>query len=139
MSENSFYDFMDEIRRIIRRARKEEEELIREIKSIEERENCIIPLYEVNETPEEYIITVDLPGTEKEKIDLRISDNKIHIKAPCTSPIARRRSRGEPPNYVLELDLPGEVDVSSSKAKFKNGVLIINLKKPRKGFYIKVE
>lgn len=139
MSEDFFYDFMNELRNFVRKAREEEEEIIREIKQIEERENCIVPLYELNETPEEYIVTVDLPGVEKEKIELRVSTRKLYVKAPCSSIVARRRASNRPLNYVLEVSLPGEVDVASAKAKLKNGVLIINLKKMSKGFAIKIE
>jgi HSP20 family molecular chaperone IbpA len=139
MSEDFFYDFMKELRNFIRKAREEEEELMREIKQFEERENCIVPLYELNETPEEYIVTVDLPGVEKEKIDLRISERKLYVKAPCSSIVARRRTSGKPLNYVLEISLPGEVDVASAKARLKNGVLVVNLKKASRGFTIKVE
>lgn len=139
MSEDFFYDFMKELRNFIRKAKEEEEELIREIKQFEERENCIVPLYELNETPEEYVVTVDLPGVEKEKIDLRVSERKLYVKAPCSSIVARRKAFNKPLNYVLEISLPGEVDVSSAKARLKNGVLIVNLKKVSKGFTIKVE
>jgi HSP20 family protein len=139
MSEDFFYTFMEELRNFIRKTRKEEEELMREIKEIEERENCIIPLFELNETPEEYVVTIDLPGVEKEKIDLRIDERKLRVKAPCSSIVTRRKVSSKPLNYVLEINLPSEVDVSSTKAKLKNGVLIINLKKIGKGFSIKVE
>ncbi|MBO3762986.1 MAG: Hsp20/alpha crystallin family protein [Thermoproteota archaeon] len=139
MSEDFFYDFMKELRSLIRKAREEEEEIMREIKQFEERENCIVPLYEVNETPEEYIVTVDLPGVEKEKIDLRISERKMYVKAPCSSIVTRRRASNKPLNYVLEVSLPEEIDVKNVRAKFKNGVLIINLRKIGKGFTIKVE
>lgn len=84
----------------------------------EERE----PVTDVIETDEEIVVVAELPGVEKNKIDVKIEgDNKLIIKASDTN----RR-------YRKEVDLPAPVDPSSSKASYKNGILEITLKKKKK-------
>jgi len=70
-------------------------------------------------------VTVELPGVDKDSIDLEIIDNnKLLIKA-----------KGENRSYRKILELPAEVDEDSIKATYKNGILdiIINKKKETKG------
>ncbi|RLG17977.1 Hsp20/alpha crystallin family protein [Nanoarchaeota archaeon] len=87
----------------------------------EERE----PLVEINEREDKIYVTVELPGVDKDSIDLEIIDgNKLLIKA-----------KGENRSYRKVLELPADVDEESIKATYKNGILdiIINKKKETKG------
>lgn len=95
----------------------------------EERE----PLVDVFESDNEITVIAELPGVEKDKIKLKVSDNnkKLIIKASDTDR-----------KYYKEVDLPAEVDPKSAKANYKNGVLEVRLKKikgEKKGYEIKIE
>lgn len=95
----------------------------------EERE----PLVDVFEDKDEITVVAELPGVEKEKIKIKVSDDrrKLIIKAS-----------NEQRKYYKEIELPAEVDPKSAKASYRNGVLEVKLKKARKeskGFEIRVE
>lgn len=95
----------------------------------EERE----PLVDVFESNDEITVVAELPGVEKDKINIEVSEDKrrLIIKASDTDR-----------KYYKEVDLPSEVDPGSAKANYKNGVLEVKLKKTKsekKGFGIKVE
>jgi HSP20 family protein len=79
------------------------------------------PLTDVMEREDSISITVELPGVEKEDIDLRATSDKLTIKVDNP----QRR-------YYKEVDLPSAVDPNSVKATFKNGVLDITLKKVKR-------
>ncbi len=76
------------------------------------------PLTDVIEREDTVSITVELPGVEKEEIDLRTTPTTVAIKVDNP----QRR-------YYKEVDLPVAVDPDSIKATFKNGVLDIMLRK----------
>ena len=94
---------------------------------VEERE----PLVDVMEEDDEVVVIAELPGVEKEDIDLRCDGHELIISVDTE----RRK-------YYKQLELPAEVDPSSARASYKNGVLEVKLKKvrpERKGERIKVE
>ncbi len=96
----------------------------------EERE----PLVDVFEDKDEITVIAEIPGVEKEKIKIKISDDrrKLIIKAS-----------NEHRKYYKEVELPAEVDPKSAKASYRNGVLEVKLRKigksEEKGYEIKVE
>jgi len=74
------------------------------------------PLVDIIEGDEEIIIVAEVPGVEKEEIDLNATETELEIKA------------GD--KYYKHLELPTEVIPDKAKATYKNGVLEIRL--PRK-------
>lgn len=95
----------------------------------EERE----PLYDIYEEPDKFTIYVELPGVEKDKIDVSISGRTLIVRA----------SDGNR-KYYKEIELPADVEPSSAKAQYRNGVLEIKIEKKHKeekkeGVKIKVE
>ncbi len=96
----------------------------------EERE----PLVDVFEEEDGVVVIAELPGVDKEKINCSVSEDKKKL-------IIRASNHGR--KYYKEVELPVEVDPSSAKASYKNGVLEVRLKKikkkEKKGFIIKVE
>jgi len=115
----------------------EAEELFRLIKEVEQRTGCIVPLHNVIETEDEYVVTVDMPGVRKEDIDVRVHENQIAIEAPCRMEIPSRRLGNR---YKLLVDLPKQVDPNMVKARYQLGVLEIRVSKKRQaGVRIPVE
>ncbi len=93
------------------------------------------PLVDVFEDEDKVTIVAELPGVDKDKIDIRITkDNKLIIRA-----------RDENRKYYKEIELPAKVKPETAKAKYKNGVLeiVIEKEKPKEeseeGIKIKVE
>jgi HSP20 family protein len=80
----------------------------------EERE----PLVDVMERENEVAIVAELPGVEKNDINLETDEN--HLKISVDTPERK---------YHKELTLPTKVDPKSAQASYKNGVLEVRLKK----------
>ena len=83
----------------------------------EERE----PLTDVIEGDDDVFITVEVPGVEKEDININIKDSSIHIEV-------------DSPNrkYHKSIDLPCSVVPDKAKASYKNGILDIIIKRKEK-------
>jgi len=88
-----------------------------ELKISEERE----PLTDIIEGDEDVAVTVEIPGVEKEDIDLNVTKENIEIRV--TNP--KRK-------YHKILDLPCGVKPKTTNATYKNGVLDIVIKRKEK-------
>ncbi len=91
------------------------------------------PLTDVFDEEDKVRVVMDMPGVDKDDIDIRVSEDGRVLTV---------EAHGGDRTYRKELRLPAEVDASRAKATYKNGVLTIELpKKSRegKGTRIKVE
>ena len=90
------------------------------------------PLVDVFEEAEHVRVIAEIPGVQKEAVDLKGSEFSLTIRATNTD-----RS------YYKDVSLPVAVDPSTAKATYNNGVLevMIKRKEPKKeeGHDIKVE
>ncbi|MBI3858900.1 MAG: Hsp20/alpha crystallin family protein [Thaumarchaeota archaeon] len=71
-------------------------------------------------------LVFDMPGVEKEDIDIESTEDRVVVKAEKTNR-----------KYKVEVDLKSKVDPDSGKAEYKNGVLEISFSlrdKANKGF-----
>jgi HSP20 family protein len=82
------------------------------------------PLVDVVSSEKEVRVIAELPGVNKEDIDLTVSDRSLVISV-----------EKEDRRYHKELDLPGVVDPKGAKSTYNNGVLevTIPLKSPKGG------
>ena len=95
----------------------------------EERE----PLTDIIEGDDDVAVTVELPGVEKEDIDLNVTKDTLEIKVDTP----QRK-------YHKIVDLPCDVIPKTTKATYKNGVLDIAIKrkekkKPGEGYRVNIE
>lgn len=79
------------------------------------------PLTDIIEGEEDVAITVELPGVEKEDIDLTVTEDTLEIRVDS----ARRK-------YHKVIELPCKVKPKTTKATYKNGVLDIVIKRKEK-------
>ncbi|HNX68508.1 MAG TPA: Hsp20/alpha crystallin family protein [Candidatus Omnitrophota bacterium] len=94
------------------------------------------PSVDLEETEKSYIVRSDLPGLEKDKINLTVRDNALTIEGmretsqetqdTSSGFYAHERSYG---SFSRTVPLPGPVDESKIAAEYKNGVLTITLPK----------
>ena len=80
------------------------------------------PLVDVFEEEDVVKVIAEVPGVEKDDINLNATERRLIIKVDTP----QRK-------YYKEVDLPAEVDPQSAKATYKNGVLEVVLKKVGKG------
>jgi HSP20 family protein len=95
---------------------------------------CLVPLVEVQEYPEEIIVTADLPYVDKENINLNATENSLDIDAKMRNAIKFERwgtiQREISFNcYHKSIKLPSRVDPEKAKAEFKGGILRVSLPK----------
>ena len=100
-----------------------------EPKISEERE----PLTDIIEGDDDVAITVEVPGVEKNDIDLNVTENALEI----TVDNPKRK-------YHKRIDLPCDVKPKTTKATYKNGVLDVAIKrkekkKPGEGYRVNIE
>lgn len=77
------------------------------------------PLVEVNEEEDGIIVIAEMPGVEREDIELKATSRSITIS---TKEDASR-------HYYKEVELPTAIDSDYAKARYSNGILEIELKK----------
>jgi HSP20 family protein len=89
-----------------------------------------------DETDEEFILNVELPGIEKEDIKLNVFDKAIEISAEKKVEIKKKARDGEEYGYkktyrgfARNVELPDNADLSKVVAEYKNGILNIRIKK----------
>ena len=89
---------------------------------------------DVNEDDQAYVVNVDMPGVEKEDIDISIEANQVSISAE----VNHEKSRGKGKEIYNErysgqafrsFTLPVEVDSSKAEAAYDGGVLTLTLPK----------
>lgn len=97
--------------------------------------NCsYLPLSDVIETQDEYIIEMELPGVSKKNITIEIQENLITVSGE-----KEKNSEGEQKRYHCmgrvygkfkrSFNLPGPFNMHEVKAKLDKGVLTINIPK----------
>jgi len=101
------------------------------------------PLTQVTETLDKMVVTIDLPLVRKEDIRLTIEENQIKLEAPLERCVRYEhwgiQGDCEFKSFYKILDLPARVNPEEATAKFRNGVLSIELPKTVKGRKITVE
>lgn len=89
------------------------------------------PLVEVNEQEDYIIIIAEMPGVNKDDIQLNATNRSITIS---TQKIVSGRT------YFKEIDLPAAINQDYAKARYTNGILEVRLKKIKeKGKPIDIE
>ncbi|MCE4601633.1 MAG: Hsp20/alpha crystallin family protein [Desulfurococcales archaeon] len=95
----------------------------------------IEPMVDVLDYDNEVVVVAELPGVDRDKIKVKVKDNKLIIKAE--KPENKKK-------YYKEIELPAKVKPETAKASYKNGVLEVRIEKEKKeeedgGVEIKVE
>lgn len=117
----------DWLREIDREMEHEADAVFRRIKEAEVLSGCMIPLYDVTETDSEIIVTIDMPGVEKEDINLKWEEGLLTLDAPCRAQLPS--ARGLQRRYRLTLGLPENVNSENATARYRNGVLEVRASK----------
>lgn len=90
---------------------------------------------DVEDRPEAYVVTADLPGFGKDDIEVELTEQTLRIAAEAESEaeteepgryVRRERSRE---SMSRSIALPEAVEEEGVEARFKNGVLTVTLPK----------
>ncbi|MBS7626273.1 MAG: Hsp20/alpha crystallin family protein [Candidatus Bathyarchaeia archaeon] len=135
------FDYFDEIEREIEEAF---EELFYGRPMWDSSTGRLEPLTEVTETLDKIVVTMDLPLVRKENIHLTIEEDYLKLEAPLERTIRFERwgiipRHCEFKSFYKIVELPAKVNPEEAKARFKNGVLSVELPKIVRGHKIPVE
>ena len=92
-----------------------------------------VPAVDIEETDDAWTLEAELPGVEKEDVDIQMNDSELVVKGEIKererTGIMRRRTRrvGE---FEFRVTLPGPADAENIDAKLDGGVLTIRIPKP---------
>jgi HSP20 family protein len=94
-----------------------------------------VPSVDVIDREEEIVVRAEIPGVEKENLEVSLSDDRLTIKGSTQQEkeekeageyTRREMSRG---SFTRMVTLPANVDGEKAKASFKDGVLELTLPK----------
>ena len=101
------------------------------------------PLVDIRDEDDNIAITTDLPGVNKEDIDITVSDNTVQINALCkkeaTGEEVYHRQERTYEGFSRTIILPESVTEEGANAKLENGVLKVTLLKLEKEHKITVQ
>jgi HSP20 family protein len=91
------------------------------------------PLTDIIEGKNDIAITIEVPGVEKDNIDLNVTEDILEIKVDAPER-----------KYHKLIDLPNRVKPKSTKATYKNGILDVVLdkkdnKKGKSGYSVSIK
>lgn len=93
----------------------------------------VAPLADVHETPEAFLVQLDMPGTTREGITVSIERGELTVRgtvqplhAEGSSPIYREL---RPATYLRVFTIGRDVDAASVDAVYEQGVLTLKLLK----------
>jgi HSP20 family protein len=90
------------------------------------------PTVDIYETEEEITVFADLPGVDKEKLDINVEDNKLTITGAVAEPEERLQpiySEYGVGGYTRSFQLGNAIDQSKINAALNDGVLNLVLPK----------
>ena len=88
------------------------------------------PASDIYETESGYLIALDLPGIDRNALEIDIDDNRLVVKG-VREVNESRQHRSERPRgkFLRTYSVPASVDQSKIAAEYKDGVLQISLPK----------
>ncbi|MGJ7460836.1 Hsp20/alpha crystallin family protein [Halomonas sp. MA07-2] len=103
-----------------------------------------MPKVDVIDRDAEVVVRAEVPGFEREELDVTVTDGAVTIKGDHREESKKEEgeyfhseiSRG---SFTRTVALPGEIDADKAAASFKNGVLELTLPKHKKANRRKVE
>ncbi|MDY6778732.1 MAG: Hsp20/alpha crystallin family protein [Candidatus Nanohaloarchaea archaeon] len=100
---------------------------------IERFEEPQLPI-DMQETDSKIKVKADMPGVDKDNIQVRVKDGTLQIQAQNDREVREEgkdyiRHERSTKQYSRAITLPSEVDETSAEANYENGVLTVTLDK----------
>ncbi|HSD63525.1 MAG TPA: Hsp20/alpha crystallin family protein [Ignavibacteriaceae bacterium] len=96
-------------------------------------ESCYAPLVDIYETNDEFVLSADMPGVNKEDVNLKIEDGSMLLfgKINYRDALNRRYllQEKEIGHFFRKFKISDTIDESKISAQFENGQLIVILPK----------
>lgn len=102
------------------------------VRSLPDALHDVLPLVDVEETDDGYVLEVELPGVRHEDVDLQVQQGRLRLTAHRRERervgLLRHRTRTTG-RYSLAVTLPVEVDADAVRAGLDHGVLTVSVPK----------
>lgn len=94
--------------------------------------NYVRPAVDIFETEQNLILVADMPGVDKERLDINFERGVLTLKGEIDAtgrgePLYREFSLGS--SYYRQFELSDDFDTEKTSAEFKKGVLTLTLAK----------
>lgn len=130
-------DFNIDIAKELGRIGKEVQDLVNKVVPIVDEDIDFLPAFDLLEGDEKFVVYMDLPGLDKKDIKVSVDQNVVRISGErkhegehaLLETLRNERKSGA---FTRSISLPSEVEKQAIKARFKHGVLVVDLPK-RKG------
>ena len=92
---------------------------------------------DIEETEDQVIVRADMPGVDKNNIQVRVRDQTLQIAAKGEKEVKEEgkdyiRHERSTKSYSRRMNLPSTVDEASAEAEYRNGVLTVTMDKKEK-------
>jgi HSP20 family protein len=92
------------------------------------------PVVNIDESEDAYHLEAELPGVDKDDIEINVKDDYLVIKGEKNSFNEEKRDKyhrveRSHGSFYRTIALPGDIDKESINAELKNGVLSVEIKK----------
>ncbi len=86
---------------------------------------------DILESNEEFLVLINVPGCEKEDIDLRFANGVVRVTADRSHDYEGYKAvqRSRPDRITGTVPIPEDVDLGEANAEYRNGVLRVTLPK----------
>ena len=85
------------------------------------------PAADIYDTESGFVIELDLPGIDRDALELDVDDNRLVVKGTRHVEESRHRSERPRGKFLRTFSIPGSVDQGGIGAEYKDGVLQIRL------------
>jgi HSP20 family protein len=101
-------------------------------KELEKTINYVSPVVDIYETKDAYVLQADMPGVQKDGLEVLLEDNTLTLvghrtPGPMSGDVLMRESKESDFRRVFELD--PAIDAARIKARMDQGVLTLDLPK----------
>jgi len=98
------------------------------------------PAADIYETETGYVIALDLPGVDRNEVEIDLDDNRLVVKGNrAIEESMRQRSERPSGKFLRTFSVPGSVDQTQIGADYKDGVLQVRLPRRKEQKSKKVE
>ena len=118
----------------MQRMQKRMSDIMEEVETTGMQGDIMTPLADVRETDDAVVVTMDLPGVDKQDVDIAITDDELRVAAErkTETEVTEKDYHKQERTYRMferMVKLPVAVKIDEAKAKLVDGVLEVTLPK----------
>jgi len=96
-------------------------------------ENYVTPMVDIFETPDEFVLTANMPGISRKNIQVKVDDKSLVLfgRIDYTEAVNKKYilNENEIGNYYRQFNISDTIDETKIEAKYDNGQLVVSLPK----------